>query len=316
MVIENKWLRYCSMFGGTCLIIVLGVMAFRVVKAKYENAMVAGKELSKIAKKIDRMIHYDELTHWQREEWELDTFFHTREAIKACEYISSKDTAGLSSWILAGGDINLAGDHGMTLLFWAMLDRNMDAFQELLTQGADPTITLSSAIPLKFGRYMYKDDSVLFAATEFHEFNFLLAALPFHSNPNHTCIGGLNLISRITESNTFFYTPPYVFAGLVHAGVNPDVRQGRYDSVPAATLVSLQHPASCLAIITAGADPTFQSAGGDSVVSVVRRRFGNHDPVTTLPAFQKLTLWLIEQGYLEPAILKVNPGSSPKVAKP
>lgn len=286
MVIESKWLRYCLMLCGTFLVIVLGAITFRVVKEKFENAMVAGKELSKIAKKIDHTIHHEEPTHWKPEGWALDTFFHTPEATKACEVISAKDAAGLVDWIRAGGNVNLTGDHGMTLLFWAMLDRNMNAFHTLLMHGANPMITLSSAIPLKSGKHMHKDDSVLFAAIEFHEFDFLLMALPFHSNPNHTCIGGLNLISRITASNAFLHTPPYVFACLVYAGVNPNVREPRNGLVPAVSLVLSKRTASCFVMLVAGADPTFQTAAGTSVVSVVRKRLDNRDPVTTTPIFQ------------------------------
>ncbi|WP_146393830.1 ankyrin repeat domain-containing protein [Allorhodopirellula solitaria] len=279
----------------------LGWSAVQSVRSKTRAFVDATTKYKQIAEKLDYVIHYDKLTHWQREKWEFDTFFHTSEAISGCQSVSSRDPKELRSWIRQNGDVNLVGDHGITLLFWALLDRNIKAFELLLMHGADPDLALTGNIQRTNQRPLFRGDTVMFAAIELLEFDFLQAAIPYSNSPDQRDYNGGNLLSRIARFPFFYSVRCSLLAELIRAGADPNcwLEDDIIGSVPAATMVAFDRPVLAYAMIIAGADPTFGSFADASVVDCVESKRKRQLDVIDTPGFQRLEHWLVENNFIK-----------------
>lgn len=168
--------------SGVALLMAAVRLDSYVIASAKQNAKAIVEATTKyrqFAEQVDYVIQYDKLTHWQREKWEVDAFFHSPAGIAACEIISSRDPGMLRSWISGGGDVNLTGDHGVTLLFWVLFDRKMTAFELLLIHDADPDFGLTSTIERMNEKLIFHSDTVIFAAIELKDFDFVVTALPY-----------------------------------------------------------------------------------------------------------------------------------------
>lgn len=291
-----------SILGVAFLIAAVWISSYMLslASAKVKSFVEATTKYSRFAEELDYVIHYDQLTHWQREKWEANTFFHTPEGIAACEIISSRDPKKLTSWISGGGDVNLTGDHGVTLLFWALFDRNMTAFELLLIHNADPDVALTATIARMNEKLLFLGDTVMFAAIELKDFDFILTALPYSDAPDQRDYNGGNLLSRISSTRFLFSVRPALAAEMIRAGVDPDVWSEKYPSVPAASMVSFNRPGVAHAMILAGASPVFGSFADASVVDIVENRRTYERDIVNDPKFARLESWLIDNGFIEP----------------
>lgn len=293
-----------SVLGVAILLAAFWISSLMLASAreKAEAFIEETMKYKKFAEKVDYVIHYDKLTYWQREKWEPNTFFHTPDGIEACEIISSRDPNKLGSWISGGGDVNLTGDHGVTLLFWALFDRNMTAFELLLIHNADPDVTLTATIERMNERFLYQGDTVMFAAIELKDFDFILTTLPFSNEPDQRDYNGGNLLSRISNTRFLFSVRPSLAAEMIRAGVDPDVWSENYPNVPAANMVSFNRPSVAHAMILAGASPVYGSFADASVVDIVENRRTYERDIIKNTSFQRLESWLIDNGFIQPRI--------------
>ncbi|HUF80527.1 MAG TPA: ankyrin repeat domain-containing protein [Burkholderiales bacterium] len=90
------------------------------------------------------------------------------------EAIQKRDTNRLRRWLDGGGEARAAGNHGMTLLHWALLAEDLQGFQLLLARGADPNTRLEDGAALMPLAATHPDSS------------FLTLALRYGGDPNTT----------------------------------------------------------------------------------------------------------------------------------
>lgn len=156
-----------------------------LARAKAEAFAEATVKHRQFAEEVEYIIHYAELTHWQREKWEVNTFFHAREGIAACEITSLRDPEELTPWIRGGGDVNLTGDHGVTLLSWAIFDWNMTALELMFINVADPDVALTATIERLNQSLLFQGATAMLAAIELKDLEFTTTVLPCSDAPDH-----------------------------------------------------------------------------------------------------------------------------------
>jgi len=296
---RNPKLNYRVLLPAILLVLVLigaGVLFFLDLRTKY---LFLQENASKIVESVDYAIRYDQLTHWEREEWSPETFFDSPELIDACERISSRDVGRIQEWIDEGGNPNSTGKYGVTLLFWAMLDRNHPAFSQLLMNGSDPNIAFTEDIARMNDRFVFLGDNVMFASVEFREFQFLLTALTYSDNPDQRDQSGGNLFTRLSQPRFLFSIRSYEAVTMIRAGVDPNYHSAeRGHSAPASSFLIFNRADVAFAMILAGADPAVGSDSVDSVIDVVRSRRKSDHYIINDPDFCRLEKWLMTNGYL------------------
>lgn len=75
-------------------------------------------------------------------------YFDDPQVVKLCEAIEDNDLDEMKRLIAAGVDVNTIGKGGVTPLFWAFPDNQLDRFVLLLDSGADPNVRLTSNLNL------------------------------------------------------------------------------------------------------------------------------------------------------------------------
>jgi hypothetical protein len=83
-----------------------------------------------------------------RLQWRPSEYFPSPSSRNAAIAIQKPSLDALRELHKQGLDVRVAGKHGVTLLFWAYLQGNFEAFSQLLDWGADPNSLLSLPEPL------------------------------------------------------------------------------------------------------------------------------------------------------------------------
>lgn len=83
-----------------------------------------------------------------RLQWRASEYFEQSDLRNAANAIQKGDLATLKSMHKKGLDLKTSGKYGVTLLLWAYLEGNFEAFQLLLDWGADPNAVLMLPEPL------------------------------------------------------------------------------------------------------------------------------------------------------------------------
>lgn len=83
-----------------------------------------------------------------RLQWRPSEYFERPEVRNAAIAIQKRSLPTLIAIHEDGLDVRTSGKHGVTLLFWAYLEDDFEAFCQLLKWGADPNSTLSLPAPL------------------------------------------------------------------------------------------------------------------------------------------------------------------------
>ena len=93
----------------------------------------------------------------------------------------------VKAFVAHGGNLNLLGDHGMTLLMWALLNKRLDAMNALLVAGADWTTGDDRGV------------TVVHVAAGAENPAYLDTLLVHHADPNtcNTVSGGLPLTAAM-----------------------------------------------------------------------------------------------------------------------
>lgn len=103
-----------------------------------------------------------------RENWTPGKFFGETDSMEAAKAIASGDNEKLQDIIKTHRESTAQGKHGLTLLHWAYLTDNLEAFKLLLDSGFDPDLRITESISTKHQNHasmtgiMQQGDSVLF----------------------------------------------------------------------------------------------------------------------------------------------------------
>lgn len=236
---------------------------------------------------------------WQTEKWTPEDFFLDEKTQRVCHAISSKDMEALRMEIASVDDVNQAGINGVTLLHWALFDDNLDAFQLLLQEGADPDATLSDFMKLKSRRPLNQGDSILFTAIHLKEFDFFYAALEHASDVNQSDIWGRSLLIAATDAFTVHSISRTFVNRLAERGIDLN-QQDRYGSTAAYRAIESNRPEVCLYILQAGADPDIPTNEGENVadrlgvIMEIEKRL-QRQPLGITQAHDDLQTWLESQ---------------------
>lgn len=208
----------------------------------------------------------EKFTIADRQKWKPTDFFEANRELWVCEAISSGDIGKLTSLLKSGPELNAQGKFGITVLSWALFDEDMPAFELLLKHGADPDRRLNDEFEeAKMMQMLARGDSVLFTTLRHRRPQFCVAALPYSADVNQFDRSGEILL------HTFFRDAPRSaeqLEALVKLGIDLDAK-GYDGSTPCH--LALSHPAHCLQLLKAGADPSVTNDDGRDVADSLER---------------------------------------------
>lgn len=240
----------------------------------------------------------------EKENWSPRDFFDLSEAIGACEAIAARDESRLKVMIGNGLDVNMCGKAGMTLLFWAYVCGNLDAFEVLLESGADPDRRLTAALALKSATPLSPHDTILFTCVRHHKWRFFFAALSRTHDVNQHDGGGLNLIQVAMNAPTILHVSPDTLQRLIDAGIALDERD-EYGGTAAISALAWERPAFCLQLLKAGANPVLRDVNGRNLTDylmVKMKRYEQQGNEFVPQGFHELYQWIKAYETREPAL--------------
>lgn len=212
-------------------------------------------------------------------------FFEDTKNLEICKAIEDHDLDSLKKLTKPGIDLNKQEKGGITVLYWAFMQDNPEAFEWLLEQGANPDLKLSidetlthafvGALILAeprppsyaYGRedFYYFNESVLFAIVSRYPIRqkFLESALKYTRDPNQRDGNGGTLLHRFS---IFVGGTEEAFELLLKYGVDINATN-KYGST--AVMEFYGFPTLCLFLLNRGADPTIKDHAGRDLRSFV-----------------------------------------------
>lgn len=184
--------------------------------------------------------------------WSGSDFFESPEMLLACDAILHNDETQLRKLLDAQLEVNTTGKYGFTLLFWAFACDNLQAFELLLEQGADPDRQLKRSIAAGRYEFLYLMDSVLFSSAKRNNERFLLSGLKYSHDINRRDITGENVLHVLTSPSSFGTFE--VLNAAIAAGVDVNAADGS-GSTPVRRALGMGRFAVALQLLKAGADP-------------------------------------------------------------
>lgn len=190
-----------------------------------------------------------------REKWRPDGFFTSLNELRICELISNGDLERLTALLKTGVELNTPGKFGFTVLHWAYVEDEMEAFELLLKHGADPdrrfteTFRWSSKGPvdaskekdLRYYTPFPKNDSILFTSLWHSQDKYCFAALPYSAKGEHFSRGSETLLHRFLQYRNGYESG---LQKLINSGVDLNAR-GQFDLTPI-RMALIKSPALCL----------------------------------------------------------------------
>ena len=211
----------------------------------------------------------------KRAGWTPQDFFMEDEAVRACEAISARDQAQLQKLIDGGADVNLTGKAGFTLLHWAFVNDNLEAFRLLLKSGAEPDKKLTRPVFVPSSTQFQVGDSILFTCLRSSwkrgQLEFFFAALDHTREKDPRDSAGNTLLLIAANPLWSGIGDRDVLATIIDFGVDLNA-QTKDGETAAMVAVSLDRPQFALQILEAGADPSVRDHRGKSVGDLVSRK--------------------------------------------
>jgi hypothetical protein len=210
-----------------------------------------------------------------REGWYPEKFFESRELVSAAEAIARHDIVALSESVDTGLDVNQQGSFGMTLLHWAFVNENVEAFRALLEAGASPNKRLTSTIKLRTsGRHLLNGDCILFTSLRSsspNKFKFFFAAFSHSKEDDPRDLRGRTLLFSFMNVYTVSNVSPDTLARILDSKIDLDVQDDR-GCTAAMLAISLDRADLCLQILKAGGDSRIANKEGDTVETILARK--------------------------------------------
>ena len=236
---------------------------------------VAGQ--SKVARLIDRS---------------ASELFEKESNIRLCDAISGDDREEIRQLIASRIELNDAEENGMTVLLWALMEGNLNAFETLLENGADPhsvlKIDLHSPPFAKVQFDYFSGYSVLLSILQhpYYRRHFFSVAMKYIQEPDQRGPDGTTLMHNQVAINSVSDLRQPDLMVLKRMGVNMDAtNQAGMTACRLAFQNSNPHETrgvwNSLALIKMGANTEIPSRDGtkliDDVVEQNARKFGHSE---------------------------------------
>lgn len=121
-------------------------------------------------------------------------YFDSEVLIELCNAISKRRQDEVSKAIKNGVKINEVGKHGMTVLYWAYMAGNLEAFKLLLASGCDPDIKIESQLPTIRGALLCPTKGLSVLGNAVHSKmvreGFYEAGIAYTKSPNERTLYG------------------------------------------------------------------------------------------------------------------------------
>lgn len=199
--------------------------------------------------------------------------FYTKDwQLAVCNAISNKRNDELLATIESNGfDINSVGEHGMTFVYWAYLQGNLEAYKTLLKHGASPDVAVKSDLDMLPMLNRTREQSVLVHAyqSQLRRPGFFEAGIGYTKEPNQRFIGG-GTFAHYCAAHGMSTTQMALLMKIIATGVDLNAKNDRGET---ACHVAIDHnPDGLLILILAGADPSIPFPDGRQLVDEVRKR--------------------------------------------
>ncbi len=221
------------------------------------------------------------------EGWKPDRFFDQPNAIEICQAISEHDRNRLSKLLRQPSALKVSGEGGVTVLYWAYFENDLESFKKLLAAGADTDAKLTDAVRLKYKRGLRPGDSILFTCLMHNKFDFFFAALDHTPNVNQTGCGNQSLLHTALRSGSIISLES--FRKIIGTGIDLNLRDYR-GSLAAYTALFNCKPNHCLMLLQEGIDRMDDSTIDD----IVAEARGTPVSPCTMESRAELLAWIDE----------------------
>jgi ankyrin repeat protein len=216
-----------------------------------------------------------------------DFFFQRRNSRILARAIEAGDTAGVQRWVPRFSDLDQAEVGGVTFLFWALMQDNLEAFQLLLERGADPEATLELAdqrlaealVGETNGGYRFSychRDSILFGIVRNQPFRcrYLPTVLAHRPDVDRRDQAGQSLL-HLVLSQAGHVCQTSSLQRLIASGIDVNARNPAGET-PLVLAWKAGNELNCRRLLEAGADPRLADASGRNLIDYLelRRRAG------------------------------------------
>lgn len=184
-----------------------------------------------------------------------EEYFQSPNVVSICHAIEANDQKKIKQLVDSGVDVNARGHGNVTPLLWAYVQKNLDAFELLLKQGADPNIAFDDGLGLV--TQFEKNDSVTHVACRTFQPDYF--DLVFENGGAVNLRGGKLLDSplvAVIKSRLTKQERTRRVQKLIQLGADLDQRNAT-GATPAMDAVTyFQQFDIALMLLSAGADPT------------------------------------------------------------
>jgi len=240
-----------------------------------------------------------------REKWRPEGFFTSLNELRICELISNGDLDQLTALLETGVELNTPGKFGFTVLHWAYVEDDMEAFELLLKHGVEPDrrftesfrwsstgpVDASKETPLSHYKVFLKNDSILFTSLWHLQDKYCFAALPYSAKGEHFSRGSETLLHRFLLYRNGYESG---LQKLIDSGVDLNAK-GQFGLTPvlmALNTLPNDSPALCLQLLKAGADPSIKAPSGNDIADSLEHTLRNLRQGQTVDAYEPLIDWL------------------------
>jgi ankyrin repeat protein len=272
---EQKTVRVVAIGVVSCVVILLvyaAVITFQASRIERQASQTSAvdRNTREIRRTVDNAHFPGERSLQEVEAWVPRDFFERPETLGACEAISSREHERLREMIDRGLEVNAPGKAGMTLLCWAYVCGNLDAFELLLESGADPDKRLTEAIVLSSKPPLSPGDSILFTCIRQSKWQFFFAAFSHTRDVNQRDGGGSSLLHVAMRPSTIFSVSPEALQRLVDSGIDLDA-QDKHGGTAAVNAIIWKQPRLCLQLLKSGANPDLRNDAGQTVADILAK---------------------------------------------
>lgn len=203
-----------------------------------------------------------------REEWQPRELFSEADAIKACELIRNRQNSDLAGMIKQGLNSDLSGVSGVSLLHWAFVCNNLEAFELLLGAGADPDRKIQKSLkcPNKAVR-IFQGDSVLFTslrASGRDRWRFFFLGLKHSKQLQQRDNTMATLLHVCMGPDAVYEITPDQLDQVLASGIDVNAQDENGSTAPMRAVAS-DRPEFALRMLVAGADSDVLDAKGKSL---------------------------------------------------
>lgn len=187
-------------------------------------------------------------------------------ALELAKAAGRGDVKEVNRLVASGVNVNTAGQHDITPLWWALWKKNYEGFIALLNQGANPNAQHADGYP------------IMYLAADMNDSRFLEATLNHGGNPNLPGRGGWPPLVMAVQSG-FKTNVDLLLAAKADANWHDSISG---ETLPMVAIGSRVDYEMAYQLLEHGADPTLKAFHGktlaDTIELVSKNASNNNDP--------------------------------------